>query len=296
MTTRTIVLGAAGFIGRHLCRRLDATGENVLGFDVVSAADEPVESRALDVTNEAPDCAGADAVIYLSQSPHYRDFAERGDHLFEVNVTGALRAAVAARQAGVKTFLYASTGSVYAPSFAPLREDAPVRRDDPYALSKITAENALDLIDSPMRVAHFRLFGAFGPDQRTMLVPAIIGRVQRGDPITLERNPEDPSDEDGLRISLTFVDDVVDCLVALRDRAIAGQDVPGVVNVAAPEAISMRRLGGAIAEHLGIEPRFELLDRPRSSDFIADTTLLESLIEARFTDFDTAIGKTVASL
>lgn len=292
---RTIVLGAAGFIGRHLSRRIAAAGHEVVGLDVVAADDESFESHAFDGTRDTFDYEGADAVVYLSQSPHYREFTERGDDLFAVNVVGALRAANAAHRAGVKAFLYASTGSVYAPSFAPLAESAPIRRDDPYALSKITAENALGLLETEMRIVNFRLFGAFGPGQRTMLVPAIVGRVQRGDAITIERNPSNPDDHGGLRISLTFVDDVVDNILALRDRAVAGEDVPSVINVAAPEAVSMRQLAATIGEHLGIAPVFDLLEQARSSDFVADVTELQALVAPSFTPFSVAIQRTVAS-
>ena len=291
---RTIVLGAAGFIGRHLSRRLAAAGEEVVGLDVVPADGETFEHHVVDGTRDDFDYEGADAVVYLSQSPHYREFAERGDDLFAVNVVGALRAATAAHRAGAKAFLYASTGNVYAPSFEPLAEASPVHRDDPYALSKITAENALELLDTEMQTTSFRLFGAFGPGQKTMLVPAIIGRVQRGDPVTLERNPSNPDDDGGLRISLTYVDDVVDNILALRDRAVRGEDNPAALNIAAPEAVSLRQLATTIGERLGVEPKFDVLDSPRKSDFVADVSALQKLIGPEFTSFADAIERTVA--
>lgn len=266
--------------------------DEVVGFDVVDPKAD-YSFRTLDVLNEAVALDPADAVIYLSQSPHYRDFAERGDHLFGVNVVGGLRAAKAAADAGAKVFVYASTGSVYGPSFEPLDESSPVRRDDPYALSKITAEDALRLLPDDMRIVCVRLFGVFGPGQQTMLVPALTGRVRRGEAMSIDANPQDAADKGGLRISLTYVDDVVASLTDICRRGVAGEDVPQVLNVAAPEPVSIRDVGEAIGAKLGVEPVFEDSGRARVFDLIADVSRLQAFGAPDFTPFRAAIDRTL---
>lgn len=292
---KCVVVGAAGFIGTHLVQRLSRAGHGVVGYDAPAAVAGAPEVRAWDVVRDAAAFEPCDVVWYLAQSPHYREFPRGGDDLFGVNVVGALRAAAAARDAGARAFVYTSTGSVYAPSFAPLAEHAPVRRDDAYALSKLTAEAALALVPGPLRAICVRLFGVFGPGQKTMLVPAIAARVREGRAVTIERRPDDPGDDGGLRISLTYVDDVTACLVQLGERALAAPDaVPALLNVASPEAVSVRDLAEAIGERLGRRAVFESVDKARASDFIADVSRLRALLEPRFTPFRTAIAATFA--
>lgn len=286
------VIGAAGFIGRHLLIHLDAHGHESSASDV--AVPPPLASRVIicDIAHEPPTLPEhLDAVFYLAQFPGYRAFPENAGDLFGVNVAGALRAADAARAAGAKAFIYASTGTVYQPSFRPMTEGDPVRRDQPYALSKVHAEEALALIDTP-RTCCVRLFGVFGHDQQTMLVPAIAARIARGDPVTLEPNPTDPADDGGLRIALTHVGDVCSVLVALAVRIVEGQPVPPLLNVANPRAVSIRHLATGIARRLGRDPVFETAKNPRASDYIADTTRLEGTIPHQFLSLDAALDRT----
>ena len=88
---------------------------------------------------------GIEAVFYLAQSPRYRDFPQAADDLFGVNTYGAVKAAEAALAAGAGLLCYASTGNVYQPSLAPLAESCPLDRENPYALSKLAAEEVLRL-------------------------------------------------------------------------------------------------------------------------------------------------------
>jgi nucleoside-diphosphate-sugar epimerase len=237
--------------------------------------------------------SNTDAVYYLAQSSHYRSAQAGAGQVFAVNVAGALRAAEAAREAGARLFCYASTGSVYAPSFGPLSEDHPLRREEAYALSKVTAEEALGLLAGSMQVVRVRLFGVFGPGQRGMLVPSIVHKVQRGAPIYLQAHPEDPSDRSGLRISLSFVDDVARCLEQLAHLVIDNQEVPPVLNVAGPDPVSIRALAEGIGAVCGRSPVFEEADEPRRTDFVADISRLQALLTPSFTPFGDAIAATV---
>lgn len=287
------IIGATGFIGRHLARELAGLG-HCAGFDLRAGDLGDARVDACDIARQAPALpAGTEAVFYLAQYPGYRDFPTGGGELWGVNVTGALRAIEAARAVGARAFIYASTGTVYTPSFTPLSESAPVRRDQPYALSKVAAEEALSLVDQP-RTCCVRLFGVFGPQQASMLVPAVTGRISKGNPITIEPNPSDPSDRDGLRISLTDVGDVCSGMIALARRMLDGANVPRIVNLAAPQPVSIRQLGETIARALGLEARFETAAQPRAGDYIADIALLQRTIDVSITGFDASISRAVA--
>ena len=98
-----VIVGASGFIGRCLGIHCREHGHTVHGFDVAATQDAGFVVEASDVLSEPvvmpPD---VDVVYYLAQSPHYREFPRRADHLFGVNVAGALKAAEAAIEGGAK--------------------------------------------------------------------------------------------------------------------------------------------------------------------------------------------------
>ncbi len=113
-----LVVGAAGFIGRHLMRHLADCGDVGRGFDLTSEGGDAC-ARCDVMRDSIPIPAGTEVVYYLAQSPHYRSFPRGGDELFGVNALGALRVATAAADAGVRVFVFASTGNVYTPGFEP---------------------------------------------------------------------------------------------------------------------------------------------------------------------------------
>jgi nucleoside-diphosphate-sugar epimerase len=284
---RCLIIGAAGFIGRRLGKTLKDRGHEVVGLDLPE----------FDITREEPVIpAGTDAVWYLAQSPAYRTFPRGAGDLFAVNVAGALRAAEAAAESGATAFAYASTGTVYTPGFEPMDETRSVCRDQAYSQSKLAAEEALALFDEhndALSIVCPRLFGVFGPGQRGMMVPAIIDRVRDGRAVTIERNPHQMEDEDGLRISLTYVDDVVEGMIAIAKSTLDGAAFPRIINVAAAHAISVRQLATTIGQVVGREPAFEVLDKMRASDYIADTSCLSALIPWTDTPLDEAVRRTV---
>ena len=167
---KAAIIRAAGFLGRALCRRLQQEGWEVLAFDLSAPPDglpDGVRFAVVDILRDPlPLPQGIEAVFYLAQSPRYRDFPQGADHLFGVNAYGAIKAAAAARNAGAGVLCYASTGNVYQPSLAPLAESSPCARDDPYALSKLAAEEALRLFRPRLATIAVRLFGLFGPGRR----------------------------------------------------------------------------------------------------------------------------------
>ena len=67
-----------------------------------------------------------------------------------------------------------------------------------------------------------------------------------------------------------------------------------VLNVAGPEAVSIRRFALRIGQILGIEPKFEIAQTPRSFNLIADISRLRALVDAAFLPFDDAMRETYA--
>ncbi len=288
------IVGAAGYVGQALTRFFTKQGRSIQPIDCVPWHDEndlsPITVH--DILSDIPPLAdGTQAVIYLAQSPYYRDFPDHADHLFGVNVLGALRAAQAAIRCGCRVFCYASTGNVYQPSFKPLSENVPLRRDDPYALSKLMAEEALALFGDAMQTLVLRLFGVFGPGQTNMLPATLRRRILNGKAIALHPAEAGQQDE-GLRISFFYIDDVVRGIADVVDRAIAGHDVPAILNMAGPEPVSLKRFAEGLAANMGRTPVFEAGGTPRNCDLVADIQRWTSFASPQFTPLDDALART----
>lgn len=283
---RVVVVGSGGFIGRVLTSRLRESGIEV------------VESSSRDGTglNELsglpddgfPDLGSGDCVVYMAQSPHFRDLPKTPWRLLGLNALGPAHVARRAVKAGVSRMMYMSTGNVYAPSFAPLAEESPVRRDSWYPLSKLNGEDALRFFGDELHISVVRLFGVYGPGQTRALMPNLARAIQGRQPVTLQRNPGDPSDHDGLRVSFCHVDDVVHALESLISRGGAG-----TVNVGGDEEVSIRELASRIADELQVEPVFDVVEAFREGDLICDTTRLANLIRWKPRSISEGIAQTM---
>jgi UDP-glucose 4-epimerase len=263
------IVGATGFIGARLCRALERAGHDVVRLSSAGGAFEKASGLLDPESIRAP----LDAVAYLSQSPRYRELPASVDHVWAVNVHSAVVAAERAQRAGARRFVYASSGSVYAPSFSAHPESDPVRRNDLYALSKVQGEEATAAVSRGMTVRAARLFGVYGAGQKDMLIPRLIDAMRAGRAVRLYPRAGDSTDRDGFRQSLCYVDDAVSCLIAMLTG-----DTPAVLNIASPEPVSIRRLAELLGERLSITPTFETAAPAREFDLLADVSNMRAVL------------------
>jgi nucleoside-diphosphate-sugar epimerase len=147
-----LVVGGSGFIGRHLCDYLSRLDYAVVATSRRADAAEinlpGVQLRQLDVlASDWFDFSGFDCLVYLAARAHVLD-ESAADPLAEfrrVNCEAALAVARRAAEQGVKRFIYLSSIGVNGlSSRRPFRETDPPRPLEPYAQSKLEAEQALD--------------------------------------------------------------------------------------------------------------------------------------------------------
>jgi UDP-glucose 4-epimerase len=282
-----LITGASGFVGRALAHSALAQGHRVTAL-VRDAAGAPagcdafVHSLGSGEGFKLP--PGVDAVAHLAQSRAYRAFPGDAGEMYRVNVAGAQHVLMAAAEAGVSRFCLVSSGTVYEPFINGLVEDAPLAPSGNLGATKLAAEILARPFASLFPVSMLRLFAPFGPGQVGRLVPDLIGRIQRGETVTL------PTEGGGMRFAPTYVDDVCAVmLTALREGW------SGAFNVAAPEALTIEQAASAIGVVLGREPHFER--KP-----ISAPNLVPSLAKlgahydlARFRRFSEGIAATVAA-
>jgi nucleoside-diphosphate-sugar epimerase len=275
----TLVTGAAGFIGSHLCERLLGDG------DEVRAVDAFIDHypRALKEANVAPlldderfafieaDLAdvslaslvdGADVVYHLAGQPGVRsswgsDFVTYARH----NVLVTQRLLEACREAqSPRKLVFASSSSVYGDAESyPTSELVRPQPISPYGVTKLAAEHLCEVYRANfgLPTAALRLFTVYGPRQRPdMAFSRLVHRAVRGGDFELYGDGEQIRD-------CTFVGDVV---TAMRDAASSGW--VGVANIGGGQQVSMNE---AIARLSSICGPVSVLRRPPAPGDIRHT-------------------------
>ena len=174
-----LVTGGAGFIGSHLVEALLGKGHRVRVLDDLSSGKErnlaPFGRR---VTLQRGDCAdeaaarrackGIEAVYHLAAMPSVTRSVQDPLASHRANGTATLTMLVAARDAGVRRFVYAGSSAVYGDSPSlPKRESMPTKPLSPYGLGKLAGEHFVRLFATlyGMETATLRYFNVFGPRQ-----------------------------------------------------------------------------------------------------------------------------------
>ena len=280
---RILIIGSEGYIGKNLNLAHKNNGDDVF---LLSSQNKTGIDHDLGIFISDVDIpVNTDIVYFLSQSPFYRDVPEKFSHLLSVNCVSALQAAEASRKSGVKTFIYASTGNVYEDSYFPLSEKSPTRSDNFYASSKIIAEDTLNLYRPYFNIVCTRIFGVYGPAQKDKLIPTLIHRVRSNSSISIDKTDINDLDMGGLKISLIYIDDLIESLIKISQL----DSPPKIVNIAGNEVLSIRNIVEQISLNIDIPVNFNITEKIRSSNLIADNSLLTSLVDIKFKSFSDGI-------
>lgn len=186
-----------------------------------------------------------DAIIHLAQSRRYRNFPEGADDMFAINTAATHRLAHHALTCGAKSFVYASTGSVYLPQSHTVGESDDTSTSNFYAASKLAAEALLTPYSEHLNVCIGRLFYVYGPGQKDMITNILANRIHNGNPVTLQG-------KDGISLSPMASRDAARCL-----KLAAMDGWQGVFNIGSPNAITIREFATAIGQTMGKDPAFE---------------------------------------
>ncbi len=244
-----LVTGGAGFIGSQLVDRLLLAGETVRALDDFSTGRrENLDPRAELCQGDIADeelvrkaVTGTDVVFHQAALTSVARSVERPFATATTNSDGTLMLLMAARDAGVRRVVFASSSSVYGGTGPlPSTEDGSVCPRSPYAVSKLAAEHYCRVFTElyGLGTVALRYFNVYGPRQSptsayAAVVPLFIDALSSG------RSPLLYGDGRQTR-DFTFVDDVVDAnLAAARAPAEA---CGRVFNVACGRAHSLLEL------------------------------------------------------
>ena len=274
---RYLVTGGGGFIGSNLVRALLGRGEDVRVLDDFStgrrenladvAGDvELIEGSIRDAALLAGAFEGVDYCLHQAAIPSVPRSVADPVRSNGANVDGTMKVFLAARDAGVKRVVFASSSSVYGDE-APLPavETAPLHPISPYGVTKATDEMYARVFSDvyDMDIVALRYFNVFGPRQDpdspyAAVVPIFIRKMAAGE--------RPPVYGDGTQSrDFTYVANVVAAnLLACEQEG----RVAGVYNIACGDTTSILDLIAHLNAALGtaLEPEFL---PPRTGDIRA---------------------------
>ena len=198
-----LVTGGSGFIGRHVVAELAAAGYRVTTLhrgaplaerDIAGPAPRHLQ---LDVLSPEARLAAtrADAVVHLAGRGDVQASYREPLAYNQLNALGTVNVLDGARERSAHVVM-ASTQRVYRPTERPIPEDAPRAPTDPYAYSKLVAEQwcrmYAEQLETPTTVV--RLFSVYGPGQvgqgTSGVVSIFLDRARRGEPLTVHADQQ----------------------------------------------------------------------------------------------------------
>jgi len=250
---RVLVTGGSGFIGSHVVDRLRARGHEPVIYDLRPSpwhtdSDHPVDTVLGSITDrEALERAlhSCDAVAHLAAVADVNDVHAEPEDAERVNARGTVAVLEAARRAGVKRIVYASTIWVYS-DCEPEAVDEETLLPPPshlYTSTKLAGELYCKAYQELYGIDYTILrFGIpYGPRAReAAVIPAFVNKALAGDPLTLAG--------DGMQSrKFVYVEDLADGVaLGLDDVA-----VNRVYNLASDETVTIKQIAETIQELMG---------------------------------------------
>jgi len=284
-----LVTGGAGFIGSNICKKLVSQGcfvrvvDNLLtgkkgnladiidkiAFIEADMGDEQVARKAL---------KDIDIVLHQGALPSVPRSVDAPAAAHRHNVDATFTLLLAARDAGIRRFVYASSSSAYGdtPTLPKVETMAP-QPLSPYAVGKLAGEYYCSVFHQVygLETISLRYFNVFGPyqdptSQYAAAIPAFVTAILKDEPPTIYGDGEQSRD-------FTYVDNIVEAnLLAARVKKTAGE----VLNIACGEAVTVNEIIDMINEILGknIKP---IYTDPRPGDVkhsLADISAAKKLL------------------
>jgi UDP-glucose 4-epimerase len=263
---RYLVTGGCGFVGRHLCRRLLATGNDVIVLDNLSNSDLSklvpgcafIKGDVRDPADVAKAMDGAEGVFHLAAvasvelcNKHWRD-----SHL--TNQSGSVNVFETAARQGVGRVVYASSAAVYGESSElPLDEETSPSPLTAYGVDKLGTEHHAGVATRVhgLSTVGIRPFNIFGPGQDphspySGVISIFLSRLQANQSVTIFGDGRQSRD-------FIHVSDVVEAFLAAM---LHPGDGGIVVNAASGRRTTITELLMLIADALGVVPRLSHAD------------------------------------
>lgn len=294
-----LVIGGAGYIGSHAARALRRHGYQVVIYDNLSTGyPELAEGFDLEV-GEVADTAKlggvmkqVDSIMYFAANSLVPESVKNPRKYFTNNVICGLNMLHAAMDSGVSKVIFSSTCSVYgAPEETPIKEETLKQPCNPYGVTKLTLEQAMDAYEQAygLHYVALRYFNAAGADEsgeigelhrpETHLIPACLTAIL-GERKELEVFGDDYPTPDGTCIrDYIHVNDLAEAHVLALKHLEKGKDSVAM-NLATGRGSSVKEVINAAEEVTGRKVPRRLVPR-RAGDppsLVADPARAEQVL------------------
>jgi nucleoside-diphosphate-sugar epimerase len=266
---KILVTGGGGFIGSHLAAHLAELGHDLRILDNFASGQrsnmlampddvELIEGDIQSYERAHNAVTGCDIVFHQAALPSVPRSVQDPLTSNATNITGTLNVLLAARDAGVRRVIFASSSSIYGSSpQMPKREDVMPLPISPYAAAKVACEGYCRSFAEVygLETVALRYFNVFGPRQDprseyAAAVPKFINELMAGERPTVFGDGEQSRD-------FAYVQNIIEANVLAMDaQGVAGQ----VFNVACGEAVTINRL---------LEELRALLDTDIEAEYVA---------------------------
>ena len=282
-----LVTGGAGFLGTALANFLAAQGHQVRAIDDLSAGDPKwLDPRVLFTRGDVRDIPklwgllkGTDCVYHLAARVSVAESILYPVEYNAVNVGGTVALMTAVRDAGVKRVILASSGAAYGhQEQQPVREDALMHPDSPYAVSKLSSEYYLHSIGALWKIETvvLRIFNAYGPRQplppsHAPVIPRFLKQILGGGSLVMFGNGKQTRD-------FLYVSDAINALIAASTAERVNR---AIINVGSGQEISIAQLVEQI-ERVTKHEAHRLISGEESGGvprLVADIRLAEELLK-----------------
>lgn len=248
--SKFLVTGGAGFIGSHIVRTLIGKRHSVRVLDDFSSGKkkniDPVLNKIELIRGDIRDkntcfkaVKGMDFILHQAALRSVPKSLVNPKNYNEVNIDGTLNMLDAAKKYKVKSFVFASSSSIYGDiNTFPEKESFLSRLISPYALSKLAGEYYCKIFSHHygLPTACLRYFNVFGPrqaldDEYAVVIPKFIHCILNNDPPPIFGTGKQSRD-------FTFIENVVQANILAAKRAYKGE----VFNIASGKDYSVLKL------------------------------------------------------
>ena len=285
---KTLVTGAAGFIGSHVCRHLLQQGHEIVALDDLSGGfRDQVPEACQFVEGSVTDHALIDRLFAQHQFEyvfHLAAYAAEGlSHFikrfnYTNNLIGSVNLINAAVNQGVKCFVFTSSIAVYGRNQLPMTEALVPQPEDPYGIAKYAVE--LDLREAHemfgLNYVIFRPHNVYGENQNIgdryrNVIGIFMNQIMQGKPMTIFGDGKQTR-------AFSYIDDVAPVIATSIARPAAYNQV---FNVGADHPYSVLHLAEVVGKAMGVTPALKFLE---ARNEVCDAYSSHQKVQALFGD------------
>ncbi len=287
---KIFVTGCAGFIGSHLCEKLIAEGNEVIGIDIFDDFySKDIKLKNIESLNQSPNFIlkevdirvkkdmesikeGFELVIHLAAKAGVRPSIEKPLSYIETNITGTQNILDLMVERKISKIIFASSSSIYGDkTVAPYSESAVVDYPiSPYAYTKKSCELMLHTYFHLYNINSvlLRFFTVYGPRQRPDLaINKFFTAIENNEPISVFGDGSTSRD-------YTFIADIVEGIMSSIEFITSGKNVYEIINLGNNKPTELLTIIQQIEEIVGKKANLEFKEM-QPGDVImtcADTT------------------------